>query len=63
MKSIRLSLIVYFVLLVGGVIGAQIGVQLTRHFSGPRIRFAFVPLPLLGAAVMIYKLVSGTGGG
>jgi uncharacterized membrane protein YfcA len=59
----NVDIIIALVMHTGAAIGAQIGVQLTRHFSGPRIRFAFVPLPLLGAAVMIYKLVSGTGGG
>jgi uncharacterized membrane protein YfcA len=43
----------------GAAIGAQIGVHLTRFFSGPRIRLAFVPLPLLGAAVVLYKLLTG----
>jgi hypothetical protein len=59
----NVDIIIALVMHTGAAIGAQIGVQLTRHFSGPRIRLAFVPLPLLGAAVMIYKLVSGTGAG
>ena len=59
----NVDIIIALVMHTGAAIGAQIGVQLTRHFSGPRIRLAFVPLPLIGAAVMIYKLVSGTGAG
>jgi hypothetical protein len=55
----NVDIIIALVMHTGAAIGAQIGVQLTRHFSGPRIRLAFVPLPLLGAAVVIYKLVTG----
>ncbi|MGH7588901.1 MAG: sulfite exporter TauE/SafE family protein [Gemmatimonadota bacterium] len=59
----NVDIIIALVMHTGAAIGAQIGVQLTRHFSGPRIRLAFVPLPLIGAAVVIYKLVTGTGVG
>jgi uncharacterized membrane protein YfcA len=55
----NVDIIIALVMHTGAAIGAQIGVQLTRHFSGPRIRLAFVPLPLLGAALVIYKLVTG----
>jgi hypothetical protein len=41
------------------VIGAQIGVVATQYFAGPKIRLAFVPLPLIGAAIVIYTLVTG----
>ena len=43
----------------GAVIGAQIGVVATQYFAGPKIRLAFVPLPLIGAAIVIYTLVTG----
>ena len=43
-----------------GAIGAQIGATLTQHFAGPRIRLAFVPLPLIGAGLIIYGLLTGT---
>ncbi len=43
----------------GAAIGAQIGVMLTKYFVGPRIRLAFVPLPLLGAVLIIYGLFTG----
>jgi hypothetical protein len=59
----NVDIIIALVMHTGAAIGAQIGVQLTRHFSGPRIRLAFVPLPLIGAAVVIYKLVTGTEAG
>jgi len=44
----------------GAAVGAQIGVTLTQYFGGPRIRMAFVPLPLIGAALIVYGLVTGT---
>ena len=43
----------------GAVIGAQIGVVATQYFTGPKIRLAFVPLPLIGAGIVIYTLVTG----
>jgi uncharacterized membrane protein YfcA len=43
----------------GAAIGAQIGAASTVYFGGPKIRLAFVPLPLGGAAVVIYGLLSG----
>jgi uncharacterized membrane protein YfcA len=43
----------------GAAIGAQIGVRLTDYFAGPKIRLAFSPLPLVGAALIIWKLLSG----
>ena len=32
----------------------------TQYFAGPKIRLAFVPLPLIGAAIVIYTLITGT---
>src|SRR6201993_134241 len=43
----------------GAVIGAQIGVVATQYFAGPKIRLAFVPLPVIGAAIVVYTLVTG----
>ena len=43
----------------GAAIGAQIGAISTQYFAGPKIRLAFVPLPLIGAAIVIYTLVTG----
>jgi hypothetical protein len=43
----------------GAVIGAQIGAVATQYFAGPKIRLAFVPLPLVGVAIVVYTLVSG----
>lgn len=57
----NVDIIIALVMHTGAAIGAQIGVHLTRYFSGPRIRLAFVPLPLLGVALVLYKLVTGAG--
>src|SRR2546430_2536562 len=44
---------------IGAAIGAQIGAISTQYFTGPKIRLAFVPLPLIGAAIVIYTLMTG----
>jgi uncharacterized membrane protein YfcA len=43
----------------GAAIGAQIGATLTQYFHGARIRLLFVPLPLIGAGLIIYSLLTG----
>ena len=43
----------------GAAIGAQMGATLTQYFGGPRIRMAFIPLPILGGALMLHGLISG----
>ena len=55
----NVDILIALVMHTGAAIGAQIGVTFTKYFAGPRIRLAFVPLPLLGAALIIYGLVTG----
>ena|SRR6266446_6567737 len=55
----NVDILVALVMHTGAAIGAQIGVTLTKYFVGPRIRLAFVPLPLLGAALILYGLLTG----
>jgi uncharacterized membrane protein YfcA len=55
----NVDILIALVMHTGAVIGAQIGVVATQYFTGPKIRFAFVPLPLIGAAIVIYTLVTG----
>ena len=43
----------------GAAIGAQIGAILTQYFAGPKIRLLFVPLPLIGVAIVVYTLFTG----
>lgn len=47
----------------GAAIGAQIGAMGTRHFAGPRIRLFFSFLPLIGAILVIWRLLTGSGTG
>jgi len=55
----NVDIMVALVMHTGAAVGAQIGVMLTKYFVGPWIRLAFFPLPLLGAALIIYGLVTG----
>jgi len=55
----NVDILIALVMHTGAVIGAQIGVVATQYFAGPKIRLAFVPLPLFGAAIVIYTLISG----
>ncbi len=56
----NVDIMIALVMHTGAAIGAQIGATLTQHFAGPRIRLAFVPLPLIGAGLIIYGLLTGT---
>ncbi|HME88620.1 MAG TPA: sulfite exporter TauE/SafE family protein [Chthoniobacterales bacterium] len=55
----NVDILIALVMHTGAAIGAQIGAILTQYFAGPKIRLAFVPLPLLGAAIVVYTLFSG----
>jgi len=55
----NVDIMVALVMHTGAAIGAQIGAMLTQFYHGTRIRLAFVPLPLLGAGLLIYSLVTG----
>ena len=47
----------------GAAIGAQIGAVSTSYFAGPRIRLFFSVLPFVGAALVIWRLMTGVAGG
>ena len=55
----NVDVLVALVMHTGAAIGAQIGATLTEHFEGPRIRMAFIPLPLIGAGLVVYTLMTG----
>jgi uncharacterized membrane protein YfcA len=55
----NVDILIALVMHTGAVIGAQIGVVATQYFAGPKIRLAFVPLPLIGVAIVIYTMISG----
>ena len=55
----NVDILIALVMHTGAAIGAQIGAISTQFFTGPKIRLAFVPLPLIGAAIVIYTLMTG----
>jgi len=55
----NVDILIALVMHTGAAIGAQIGAICTQYFAGPKIRLAFVPLPLIGAAIVIYTLLTG----
>lgn len=55
----NVDILIALVMNTGAAIGAQIGAIATQYFTGPKIRLAFVPLPLIGAAIVIYILMTG----
>jgi uncharacterized membrane protein YfcA len=57
----NVDILIALVMHTGAAIGAQIGAVSTQFFRGPKIRMAFVPLPVIGAAILIYHLLNGGG--
>jgi len=57
----NVDILIALIMQTGAAVGAQIGATLTQYFSGPRLRMAFAPLPLLGAGLIVYGLVTGHG--
>lgn len=55
----NVDILVALVMNTGAAIGAQIGATLTQYFAGPKIRLLFVPLPLIGVAIVLYTLLTG----
>ncbi|PYJ75340.1 MAG: sulfite exporter TauE/SafE family protein [Verrucomicrobia bacterium] len=55
----NVDILIALVMHTGAAIGAQIGAISTQYFAGPKIRLAFVPLPLIGAVIVIYTLFTG----
>jgi len=55
----NVDILIALVMHTGAAIGAQIGAISTQYFAGPKIRLAFVPLPMIGAAIVIYTLITG----
>jgi uncharacterized protein len=55
----NVDILVALVMHTGAAVGAQLGARLTQYFSGPWIRLAFAPLPLLGAILVAITLITG----
>lgn len=53
----NVDIFIALVMHTGAAIGAQIGAVSTRYFAGPRIRLAFSVLPLIGAILVIARLL------
>jgi uncharacterized membrane protein YfcA len=55
----NVDILIALVMHTGAAIGAQIGATMTQYFTGVRIRMAFIPLPLIGAAIVLHGLLAG----
>lgn len=55
----NVDIIIALVMNTGAAIGAQIGAVSTRYFAGPRIRLLFSFLPLIGAILVLIRLLTG----
>ena len=55
----NVDILMALVMQTGAALGAQIGAVSTRFFAGPRIRLLFSALPLLGAIMVIVRLLGG----
>jgi len=55
----NVDVLMALVMQTGAAVGAQIGATATRYFSGPRIRLFFSALPLIGAVLVIIRLLGG----
>lgn len=55
----NVDILMALVMQTGAAIGAQIGATSTRFFAGPRIRLLFSALPLVGALMVLIRLLSG----
>ncbi|MDB6017316.1 MAG: putative rane transporter protein [Pedosphaera sp.] len=55
----NVDILIALVMHTGAAIGAQIGATLTQYFNGALIRLAFIPLPLIGAVIIIHGLLIG----
>ena len=55
----NVDILIALVMHTGAAIGAQIGTILTRYLSGIWLRIAFIPLPVVGAGIILYNLIHG----
>jgi len=55
----NVDVLMALVMQTGAALGAQIGAVSTRFFAGPRIRLLFSALPLIGALMVLGRLIGG----
>jgi len=53
----NVDIMIALVMQTGAVMGAQIGSSLTRYVAGPKIRLVFSTLPLIGALLVLHRLL------
>ena len=58
----NVDFMIALVMHTGAAIGAQIGAIATQYLGGPKMRLAFVPLPVLGAVLLLCKMFGGKHG-
>ncbi|HVV01484.1 MAG TPA: sulfite exporter TauE/SafE family protein [Verrucomicrobiae bacterium] len=54
----NVDILIALVMHTGAAIGAQIGATCTQYFGGPKLRMAFVPLPIIGALLLLRGLLA-----
>jgi len=54
----NVDILIALVMHTGAAVGAQIGATLTQFFAGPRIRMGFIPLPVIGAIMVLHGLLT-----
>jgi hypothetical protein len=54
----NVDILIALIMHTGAAVGAQIGATMTQYFTGVRIRATFIPLPLIGAAIILHGLLT-----
>ncbi|MFQ5340331.1 MAG: sulfite exporter TauE/SafE family protein [Anaerolineae bacterium] len=54
----NVDILVALVMHTGAAVGAQIGAVSTHYVGGPKIRLAFSVLPVIGAALVVFRLLA-----
>jgi uncharacterized protein len=59
----NVDILMALVMQTGAVVGARMGASATRYYAGPRIRLFFSFLPLIGAVLVMLRLMGWSGAG
>jgi uncharacterized membrane protein YfcA len=54
----NVDILIALIMHTGAAVGAQIGATMTQYFTGVLIRATFIPLPLIGAAIILHGLLT-----